>query len=377
MPAMSLDASLTPATSPLPAHSTPAVVVRRADAAPHGWQVLTVREGDNLSDIAITHRTTVGVLITRNRISGDGHVLALGTHLSVPRTGPAPRAGAAIGRSARTVTYVVRSGDTLAGIAALYHMSLSTLYSLNAVDRTAYLQPGQRVMVPAQAARARAKAAAAAAFTTTMVTVRSGDTLGAIALRHGVSQASLTKANGLSVRSLLQIGQKLKVVTARKADSGNTFAGRTYPAKVVNAASANRAHLARLGVPSRTGTKVMIVATAQRHGVDPKLALAISWQESGWNQRRVSVANAIGAMQVIPSSGVWASDLVGRRLDLLSTQDNITAGVVILRSLTRSARTEEEAVAGYYQGLDSVQKHGMYPDTKTYAKSILLSRDRM
>jgi LysM repeat protein len=373
---MSFVAGLTPATSPLPAHATPAVVVRRADAAPYGWQTLTVREGDTLNDIAITHRTTVGVLITRNRISGGGHVLALGTHLSVPRTGPAPRSGAE--RSARTTTYAVRSGDTLAGIAAHYQVSLSTLYSLNAVDRSAYLQPGQRVMVPAQAARAKAKAAAAAAATTTtMVTVRSGDTLGAIALRHGVSQASLTKANGLAVRSLLQIGQKLKVVTAKKADSSNTFAGRTYSAKIVSAAAANRAHLARRDVPSRTGTKAMIVATAQRHRVDPRLALAISWQESGWNQRQVSVANAIGAMQVIPSSGVWASDLVGRKLDLLRAQDNITAGVVILRSLTRSARTEEEAIAGYYQGLDSVRKHGMYPDTKQYVKSILLSRNRM
>jgi LysM repeat protein len=374
---MSFVAGLTPATSPLPAHTTPAVVVRRADAAPYGWQTLTVREGDNLSDIAITHRTTVGVLITRNRISGGGHFLALGTHLSVPRTGPAPGSAAAISRSARTATYVVRSGDTLDAIAARYQVSLSTLYSLNAVDRSAYIQPGQRVMVPAQAARAKAKAAAAAALTTTMVTVRSGDTLGAIALRHGVSQASLTKANGLAVRSLLQIGQKLKVVTAKKANSGNTFAGRTYSAKIVNAASANRAHLARRDVPSRTRTKAMIVATAQRHRVDPRLALAISWQESGWNQRQVSVANAIGAMQVIPSSGVWASDLVGRRLDLLAAQDNVTAGVVILRSLTRSARTQEEAIAGYYQGLASVRKHGMYPDTKQYVKSILLSKDRM
>jgi LysM repeat protein len=380
IPAMTLVASLTPATSPLPAHATPAVVVRRADAAPHGWQVLTVREGDTLNDIAITHRTTVGVLITRNRISWGGHFLALGTHLSVPRTGPAPRlgrSGAAIGRSARTATYVVRSGDTLAGIAARFQVSLSTLHSLNAIGRTAYIQPGQRVTVPAQAARAMAKAAAAAAFTTTTVSVRSGDTLGAIARRHGVSQASLTKANGLSVRSLLQIGQKLKVVTAKTADSGNTFAGRTYPAKIVNAASANRAHLARHGVPSRTGTKAMIVSTAARHGVDPRLALAISWQESGWNQRQVSVANAIGAMQVIPSSGVWASELLGRRLDLLSTPDNVTAGVVILRSLSRSARTEEEAIAGYYQGLQSVLKNGMYPDTKQYVKSVLLSRDRM
>ena len=76
----------------------------------------------------------------------------------------------------------------------------------------------------------------------------------------------------------------------------------------------------------------MIRRTALRHGVDPTLALAIGWQESGWNQQAVSVANAIGAMQVIPSSGDWASQLAGRRLDLLDAQDNVTAGVVILRA---------------------------------------------
>jgi LysM repeat protein len=370
---MSLVTALTPTASPLAAHATPAVVFRRVDAAPHGWQVLTVREGDTLSDIAIAHRTTVGVLLTRNRISGDGHFLMLGAQLSVPRVGPTPGSGAA-GRTARTATYVVRSGDTLSGIAARYRVSLKHLYSLNDISGTAYIQPGQRVAVPAQAARALAKAATA--FTTTMVTVRSGDTLGAIALRHGVSQAALIKANGLSVRSLLQIGQELKVVT-RKAYSSNTFAGRTYSDEIVTAASANRAHLARRGVPSRTQTRAMIVSTARRHGVDPRLALAISWQESGWSQGQVSVANAIGAMQVIPSSGAWASDLVGRRLDLLAAQDNVTAGVVILRSLTRSARTQEEAIAGYYQGLQSVQNHGMYPDTKTYVKSVLLLKGRM
>ena len=67
---MSLVTALPPTASPLAAHATPAVVFRRADSAPHGWQVLTVREGDTLSDLAIAHRTTVGVLLTRNRISG-------------------------------------------------------------------------------------------------------------------------------------------------------------------------------------------------------------------------------------------------------------------------------------------------------------------
>ena len=43
--------------------------------------------------------------------------------------------------------------------------------------------------------------------------------------------------------------------------------------------------------------------------------LAIAYQESGWNQRAVSPANAVGVMQVIPDSGRWASDLAGRRPD--------------------------------------------------------------
>ena len=373
---MSPVVSLPPASSPLPAHASSAAVVSHASPAPHGWRVLTVRDGDTLSDLAITHRTTVGVLITKNGIPGGGRFLAVGKRLWVPRTTPAPRPARP---AARFATHVVRSGDTLGGIAARYKVSLSTLYSLNKISRTAYIQPGQRVRVPATAARAAAKATGTAAVTTTTLTVRAGDTLSALAVRQGVSQAALMKANRLSARSILQIGQRLKVMTTAKkrADSSNTFAGRTYPHAIVSAAAANRAYLADHHVPNRSETKGLIASTARRHGLGPSLALAISWQESGWNQRQVSVANAIGAMQVIPSSGLWASDLAGRRLNLLNTQDNVTAGIVILRSLTRSARSEEEAIAGYYQGLYSVQNNGMYPDTRAYVKSIQALKRQM
>jgi len=371
---------ITPATAPVPAQSTPTVIQRSSNPAPFGWQVLTVRSGDTLSDIAITYRTTVGVLRTRNGFAGNRSFLAVGRQLWVPRTGPAPApVPGPAAPAARSATYVVRSGDSLAGIALAHKVSLSTLYALNKISRTAYIQPGQRITVPAPAAVARAKAQAAAAFTTTTVTVRSGDTLSDIAARQGVTMASLMKVNGLSLRSILQIGQTLKIVTPAKkvADSSNTFAGRTYPASVVNAAAANRAYLARHHTPSRTETKAIIVATARRHGVDPTLALAVSWQESGWNQRQVSVANAIGAMQVIPSSGAWASELAGRTLNLLNTQDNITAGVILLRSLTRSAQTQDQAIAGYYQGLYSVQNAGMYADTKRYVASVVLLKRQM
>lgn len=369
---MSPVAGMPPATTPVPAQATTTLIQRSANPAPYGWQVLTVRSGDTLSDIAVTHRTTVGVLLTRNRFKDDGSFLAIGRQLWVPRTKPAPQsAPAKAAAAARTATYVVRSGDTLSDIAANHKVSLGTLFSLNKISRTAYIQPGQRIRLPAPAAMAKAKSAASVAVATTIVTVRSGDTLSDLAVHHKVSVASLLKANNLSLRSLLQIGQKLKVVTPKKANNSNTFAGRTYSATIVNAAAANRAYLAGHNVPSRTQTKAMIIATARRHGVDPNLALAISWQESGWNQRQVSVANAIGAMQVIPSSGVWASELAGRKLNLLNTQDNITAGIVILRALSRSATTQSQAIAGYYQGLYSVQKSGMYTDTKHYVASVL------
>ena len=375
---MSPVVGIIPAVPPLPAQATHTLVQRRANPAPFGWQVRTVRAGDTLGAIAIAHRTTVGVLFTRNRFAGDGRFIAVGRQLWVPRTTPAPRGAARrVAAASRTASHVVRSGETLGGIAAHYRVSLAALYAHNKISRTAYIQPGQQIRVPARAARARAKARAAVVITTRTVTVQNGDTLSDIAARLSVSTASLLKSNALSLQSVLQIGQRLKVVSVRKASSANTFAGRTYSAKIVNSAAANRAYLAGRNLPSRTQTRAMIVATARRHGVDPRLALAISWQESGWNQRQVSVANAIGAMQVIPSSGLWASGLVGRRLNLLNTQDNISAGVIILRSLSRSARTQNEAIAGYYQGLYSVQNRGMFADTRQYVAAILHHKTRM
>ena len=85
----------------------------------------------------------------------------------------------------------------------------------------------------------------------------------------------------------------------------------------------------------------------------------------------------IGTMQVIPTSGDWASQLAGRRLDLLDTQDNITAGVVIIRALQVSAEDREQAIAGYYQGLRSVRTQGMFKDTKQYVAAVLAHYKRL
>jgi hypothetical protein len=61
--------------------------------------------------------------------------------------------------------------------------------------------------------------------------------------------------------------------------------------------------------------------------------------------------------------------LIERRLDLLDPADNITAGVVLLATLT-SRNDEQTALAGYYQGLSSVHRHGMFADTRRYVATV-------
>jgi soluble lytic murein transglycosylase-like protein len=121
--------------------------------------------------------------------------------------------------------------------------------------------------------------------------------------------------------------------------------------------------------------RALITATARRYGVDPSLALGVAAEESGFDQRRVSSANAVGVMQVVPSSGRWAAALVGRPLDLLDAEDNVVAGVAILAAL-RTAAPEHVAVAAYYQGLSSLRASGMFADTRRYVANVLTLRER-
>jgi LysM repeat protein len=346
--------------------------------AASGWTTYTVRPGDTVWDIASKHRTDVRTLVRANHLSDGGHLIRAGATLRVPGRAKALTPHKATRKApARTARYVVRPGDTISDIALRLKVSPSTLLRLNHLDSRGRIYVGQHLAVPAAAARTQAKAAAARATAArwTSYTVRSGDTVSHIAARLGTAQATILKANRLRATSIIHVGQRLRVPRltkpATRPASANSFAGRTYPDSVVRAAAANRRQLASRAVPSREATRRLIERTARRYGVDPSLALAVGYQESGWNQRQVSVANAIGTMQVIPSSGQWASSLVGRRLNLLDAEDNITAGVVILKALSRSAGRLDHAVAGYYQGLASVRSRGLHADTKQYVRNVL------
>jgi LysM repeat protein len=273
--------------------------------------------------------------------------------------------------------YKVKSGDTLSHIALRHGTTVSALVKLNHLPGNGnIIYAGEVLKIPGKGGASRSVQPRGGV----MYMVKPGDTIEGIARRYKIKQRALLAANGLGRSNRIFAGRPLRIPVAVKPQpkktKNNTFAGRTYPDPVVAAADRNRAILRKKKLPTRSQIRAAIIATAQRHGVDPELALAISWQESGWKQRVVSPANAIGAMQVIPSTGQFASDVIGRDLDLLKPRDNITAGVVLLDRLTGSASLPI-AVAAYYPGLGGVRKNGMYADTKVYVENVLRIKQRL
>jgi len=274
-------------------------------------------------------------------------------------------------------SYKVKNGDTLSHIASRYGTTVKSLVALNNLAGNGNsIYAGEVLKVPGKGGTTAKQTSKRSQLGRVTYIVKPGDTVSKIAKRFKCSQANLLAANGLRASDHIYAGKPLQVpVKIRpkapaKSKKNNSFAGRTYADHVVAKADRNRAILKSRKLPTRAQMRTLIINTSKRYGVDPELALAISWQESGWKQRVVSPANAVGAMQVIPSTGKFTSSIVGRQLDLLRPQDNVTAGVVLLDRLTGAARLDI-AVAGYYQGLGGVKRNGMYADTKLYVKNVL------
>lgn len=194
----------------------------------------------------------------------------------------------------------------------------------------------------------------------TPYTVRAGDTASGLAVRFHAWTAELIEHNHLGRSGALRVGQRIEipVVTAAVRGPAKSGGGETRD-------------------PSREQVRRTVAATARRHGVDPQLALAVSWQEAGWQMDRVSSAGAIGAMQVLPSTGRWMESYAGRRLHLRRLQDNVTAGVLLLDVLAEQTGSRRHQVGAYYQGLGALREHGLYHDTRAYVANVLAIARRL
>jgi soluble lytic murein transglycosylase len=104
----------------------------------------------------------------------------------------------------------------------------------------------------------------------------------------------------------------------------------------------------------------VISAQAAKTNLDPAFILSLIRQESGFEEKARSKANALGLMQIIPSTGkkLAKNASIGRYTakKLYQAEINITLGVKYLASLMQQYGREELALAAYNAGNTRVDR---------------------
>lgn len=115
--------------------------------------------------------------------------------------------------------YRVRQGDTLEKIARRNGTTVKRICQLNGISQNKVLHPGDRLKVSGSTSKSSStknnsstsQSSADNQSGAATYTVRSGDTLYSIAKRHGTTVKHICQLNGISEKSKLRVGQKLKV----------------------------------------------------------------------------------------------------------------------------------------------------------------------
>ena len=217
-------------------------------------------------------------------------------------------------------------------------------------------------------------------------TVAAGETLWSIAAANNFTTRALAAANGLSEDAQVVLGSTIQIPSEVEAaaalGAGQTAAEPVAEEEQQSPATESSAEgdpnlnldAASSVHPHPTNERVsaeQVGAVAAPQGVSPSLAKSVAWQESGFNNAAVSTTGARGVMQIMPPTWEWIDDnLAEGPLDAASAHDNIRAGAMYLNYLRRAAGDERKALASYYQGLDSVERDGLLPETELYVDSV-------
>ena len=175
-----------------------------APALAQGATVHVVQPGENLFRIALRYGVTVEALAGANGLGSSRRIYS-GQRLTIPVR------GAAAGRTTSSSgVHVAQRGENLYRIALRYGTTYQALAAANGIANPNQVYAGQRLVIPghgtAQPARSRQPTGSGQTYT-----VRRGDVLSSIALRHGVSTWALAQANGIRNPSSIYAGQVLRI----------------------------------------------------------------------------------------------------------------------------------------------------------------------
>lgn len=193
-----------------------------------------VERGDSLWTIARRNGISTGELAAANNISANA-TLQIGQKLLVPSKGITSATGSASAGDAGTKGYIVKSGDTLSGIAKRHGTTISAIRSANNL-RSDIVRVGQELRIPdgsaapAPVSSAPSVAANTAATGATTHTVKSGDSLDAISRRYKVSVAEIARANNITDPRRILIGQELVIPSPGSTSPSTPAASTMQPA---------------------------------------------------------------------------------------------------------------------------------------------------
>jgi len=200
----------------LPAGSM-TTVLAGYEALPVGQRVAfgehQVRKGETLSGVARRYGVSSQVLADANPGLGSRAVLRFGQVLRVPGSGTAgstTTVAASHSSSAASRVHTVSSGETLGGLSNRYGVSMAQVRSWNGLGSSNTIKVGQRLQVSAGTAAQVATLASRGGGARTHVVAR-GETLSSVAARYQVSVRELQAANGLTSPNQIRAGQRLRL----------------------------------------------------------------------------------------------------------------------------------------------------------------------
>jgi len=177
-----------------------------------------------------------------------------------------------------------------------------------------------------------------------------GESFFSIAARYHVSPWRLAHRNRIPLTRVIVPGQRLALPNGARL----------------------RSPVAAGPPASRDTVRGAIDYWSRVYGVDPSLARALAWMESGFQQDVISSVGAIGVMQLLPETWEFVDTvLLGVRTPR-NYHGNVRAGVRYLRwQLDEFGGNRRLALAGWYQGARAVRERGLFDDTQEFVSIVL------
>ncbi|MDK2895965.1 MAG: hypothetical protein PWP04_85 [Candidatus Atribacteria bacterium] len=265
-----------------------------------------VEKGESLWVISRHYGVSMESIMSRNHLNPDS-ILAIGMELVIP-TSSASSGQSSTSTKVEGFYYQVQKGDSLWTIAQKFGTSVDALSRANQLTNPEKLSISQSLWIPS----AQRPAGASGEYQTYQV--RAGDTLWSISRSYGVALNQLMSINGLNEKSVLQVGQNIRIPLDSPRGYGSTSTSFIWPVSGrVTSPFGSRGGRLHSGIDISAPSGKVIYAA--RSGI-------VSF--SGWQ-------NGYGRVVIIDHQDGWQTVYAHNSLNLVTRGQRVNQGDPIAR----------------------------------------------